>query len=95
MPTVVSCPGKVLVAGGYLVLDRQHQGFVSATPSRFYTVVQNAGEAGASVERFSIAVVSPQFDDGRWEYEARREDGEWVVNAVEREGYVLSLCFVA
>lgn len=86
MPTVVSCPGKVLVAGGYLVLDRQHQGFVSATPSRFYTVVQDAGEASAGVERFAITVVSPQFDDGRWEYEAHRDDGEWVVDAVEGEG---------
>ncbi|BGP33337.1 phosphomevalonate kinase [Rhodotorula toruloides] len=86
MPTVVSCPGKVLVAGGYLVLDRQHQGFVSATPSRFYTVVQDGGKADAGVERFSIAVVSPQFDQGRWEYKARREDGEWIVDAVVRDG---------
>ncbi|GEM08792.1 phosphomevalonate kinase [Rhodotorula toruloides] len=85
MPTVVSCPGKVLVAGGYLVLDRQHQGFVSATPSRFYTVIQNAGEPGAGVERFSITVVSPQFVDGRWEYEARKEADEWVVDALGRE----------
>lgn len=86
MPTVVSCPGKVLVAGGYLVLDRQHQGFVSATPSRFYTVVQDAGQPSEGVERFSIAVGSPQFDDGRWEYDARREGGEWIVDAVERQG---------
>lgn len=40
--TVVSCPGKVFLAGGYLVLDRQHQGFVVATPSRFFTVVKEA-----------------------------------------------------
>ncbi|KAJ6625633.1 phosphomevalonate kinase [Mycena sp. CBHHK59/15] len=35
--TVVSSPGKVLVAGGYLVLDRAYSGVVVSTSSRFYT----------------------------------------------------------
>lgn len=38
-PTIVSAPGKVLVAGGYLVLDRRYTGLVVATSSRFYCVV--------------------------------------------------------
>ncbi|KPV74363.1 uncharacterized protein RHOBADRAFT_48606 [Rhodotorula graminis WP1] len=89
-PTGVSCPGKVFLAGGYLVLDRAHQGFVVATPSRFFTVVdeRHAGEAGAAAERdrFAIEVVSPQFDDGRWRYEARRVDGEWTVDEDKSQG---------
>ncbi|KAI0344840.1 Phosphomevalonate kinase [Trametopsis cervina] len=39
--TVVSSPGKVLLAGGYLVLDPKHQGVVVSTSARFYTVVQH------------------------------------------------------
>ncbi|GAA6028687.1 hypothetical protein JCM8097_007347 [Rhodosporidiobolus ruineniae] len=92
--TVVSCPGKVLFAGGYLVLDRQHRGLVVATPSRFFTVVQDDPETNADTiasergteDSFHIRVASPQFEDGLWEYEARRTDGEWVVNAVPKEG---------
>lgn len=40
-PTIVSAPGKVLVAGGYLVLDRQYTGLVVATSSRFYCIVSS------------------------------------------------------
>ncbi|GAA6054302.1 hypothetical protein JCM3770_001423 [Rhodotorula araucariae] len=85
MSTVVSCPGKVFFAGGYLVLDRAHQGFVVATPSRFYTVVQ-AQDGHRTEDGFEIRVVSPQFDDGLWLYEARRVDGEWTLDEVKREG---------
>ncbi|GAA5908701.1 hypothetical protein JCM6882_008178 [Rhodosporidiobolus microsporus] len=91
-PTVVSCPGKVLFAGGYLVLDPAYRAFVVSTPSRFYTIVQEdeaapdvATEADAQ-EQFRVRVVSPQFDDGKWVFEARKTDGEWVVNAVPSEG---------
>ncbi|GAA5991008.1 hypothetical protein JCM10908_006497 [Rhodotorula pacifica] len=94
MSTVASCPGKVLLAGGYLVLDRKHQGFVVSTPSRFYTFVRNADDrteqearSGAKEgESFGIKVVSPQFDDGRWDFVAKREQGEWSVEPVERDG---------
>ncbi|GAA5846388.1 hypothetical protein JCM9279_001354 [Rhodotorula babjevae] len=89
-PTVVSCPGKVFLAGGYLVLDRAHQGYVVATPSRFFTVVNEVqqGEPGAAAggADFGIEVVSPQFDDGRWRYEARRADGEWTVDEDKSQG---------
>ncbi|GAA5825099.1 hypothetical protein JCM11251_006098 [Rhodosporidiobolus azoricus] len=90
--TVVSCPGKVLFAGGYLVLDPAYRGFVVGTPSRFYTAVQDddlsrreANETDAE-EQFRVTVVSPQFEDGKWVFEARKTDGEWVVNAVPAEG---------
>ena len=35
----VSAPGKVLVVGGYLVLEAEHGGLVVATSSRFYSAV--------------------------------------------------------
>lgn len=40
----VSAPGKVLMAGGYLVLERKHQGLVLATSSRFYCVAMPVRE---------------------------------------------------
>lgn len=82
--TVISCPGKVLLAGGYLVLDPAHQGFVISTPSRFYTVVQPASRAEDTEDSFGVTVISPQFTDGRWEYAASKVEGEWEVEAVKR-----------
>ena len=38
--TTVSAPGKVLVAGGYLVLDRPNVGVVLAATARFFTSVR-------------------------------------------------------
>lgn len=90
MATAISCPGKVLLAGGYLVLDPHHQGFVVSTPSRFYTVVQpvpvtTGNDNKIEQDEFHISVKSPQFDDGAWEYKARKRDGEWTVEEVKQE----------
>jgi len=62
LPTVVSAPGKVLVAGGYLVLDPAYSGIVVSTSSRFYTVIQRSSNAG------EIQVRSPQFNAATWKY---------------------------
>ena len=71
--TVVSAPGKVLIAGGYLVIDPAYPGLVIATTARFYTVVRRAqpsdeqsttGGDGA----FQVCIQSPQFVGARWEY---------------------------
>uniref|UniRef100_A0A0E0KBD7 phosphomevalonate kinase n=1 Tax=Oryza punctata TaxID=4537 RepID=A0A0E0KBD7_ORYPU len=37
---VASAPGKVLVAGGYLVLERPNAGLVLSTSARFYAIVR-------------------------------------------------------
>jgi phosphomevalonate kinase len=66
--TVVSSPGKVLIAGGYLVLDRAYAGVVVSTSSRFYTVVQTSASSGDF-----ITVRSPQFLAATWVYSARFE----------------------
>lgn len=66
--TVVSAPGKVLLTGGYLVLDQAYQGLVVGTTSRFYTAIQEGKrdpEHGSRV----IRVRSPQFvADAEWSY---------------------------
>ncbi|KAJ7497307.1 phosphomevalonate kinase [Mycena latifolia] len=66
--TVVSSPGKVLIAGGYLVLDRAYAGVVVSTSSRFYTVIQNS--TGRSD---LITVRSPQFLEATWVYSVKLE----------------------
>ncbi|THV05033.1 phosphomevalonate kinase [Dendrothele bispora CBS 962.96] len=61
-PTVVSAPGKVLLAGGYLVLDPAYSGIVISTSSRFYTVIKQSSTTG------NIQVRSPQFNAATWNY---------------------------
>jgi phosphomevalonate kinase len=63
--TVVSAPGKVLIAGGYLVLDPAYSGVVVSTSSRFFTVVRDGHSRGQN----QIQVRSPQFLDATWHYE--------------------------
>lgn len=38
--TIISAPGKVLLAGGYLVLDPAYTGLVVATSSRFFASIK-------------------------------------------------------
>lgn len=66
-PTAVSCPAKVLVAGGYLVLDRDYTGLVFGLDARIHTVVEPIKtRAGVSISE--IIVTSPQFREAIWEY---------------------------
>jgi phosphomevalonate kinase len=37
---VVSAPGKVLITGAYLVLERPNAGLVLSTSARFYAIVK-------------------------------------------------------
>ncbi|KAK2463275.1 hypothetical protein APHAL10511_004930 [Amanita phalloides] len=62
--TVVSSPGKVLIAGGYLILDPAYSGTVVSTSSRFYTTVQDSSPGVP----YRILVRSPQFIGAVWEY---------------------------
>ena len=79
--TVVSSPGKVLLAGGYLVLDPRYSGIVVSTSSRFYTAIHtdpNSKELGSNL----IQVRSPQFLDAVWRYSVTI-DGSAVVVAAD------------
>ncbi|KAI8912576.1 ribosomal protein S5 domain 2-type protein [Gorgonomyces haynaldii] len=61
--TRVSAPGKVLVVGGYLVLDQKYSGLVVGLDARFHVQVQSVPS-----NETRIHVHSPQFTDGQWEY---------------------------
>lgn len=64
---MVSAPGKVLLAGGYLVLEQAYPGLVIATASRFYTVVQEH-DSDAANDAIRVTVKSPQFKNATWTY---------------------------
>jgi phosphomevalonate kinase len=77
--TVISAPGKVLIAGGYLVLDQLYSGLVLATSSRFYTVIRDASASGSTPSSSSetetpiITVRAGQFpkDGSIWVFAVR------------------------
>ena len=60
--TVISAPGKVLIAGGYLVLDTAYSGIVVSTSSRFYTAISDQPSHKPGV----VQVRSPQFLEATW-----------------------------
>lgn len=76
-PIVVSAPGKVLLAGGYLVLDPAYSGLVVSVSSRFYTVIR---DGAPSVCPNEICVRSPQFIDSTWKYTVALENDDVLVN---------------
>ena len=61
--TCVSASGKVLLAGGYLVLDPEYSGTVVATSSRFFTIIKSSQDRPGE-----ITVRSPQFRAATWRY---------------------------
>jgi mevalonate kinase len=81
--TTVSAPGKILLAGGYLVLESPNVGVVLAVNKRFYCTTQckyannknhevkkNDGRNtdNSSNNTILLIVTSPQFDNMTWKY---------------------------
>jgi phosphomevalonate kinase len=61
----ISAPGKILLAGGYLVLEPQNTGLVIAVDKRFFTTIQvvsNKIKQIVSHTTIPIRVSSPQFE---------------------------------
>lgn len=68
LPSVaVSAPGKVLLAGGYLVLDRRYTGLVFGLSARI-NVVAAAIQTSQGVQVSEVVVDSPQFIEAQWRY---------------------------
>lgn len=66
-PSAVSAPGKVLLAGGYLVLDREFTGLVFGIDARIHVYIEPLKtEPGVALEQ--IVVRSPQFREAIWQY---------------------------
>lgn len=65
--TAVSAPGKVFLAGGYLVLDRDYTALVFGLSARI-SVIAREISTSAGVQLQEIVVTSPQFQDSQWRY---------------------------
>lgn len=62
---VWSAPGKVLLAGGYLVLDAKYNGLVYGLNARIYTKAQ---KLDVGQDECRVEVCSPQFHNAKWTY---------------------------
>lgn len=66
-PIAISAPGKVLLAGGYLVLDREYTGLVFGLDARMHVHIESL-QTTTGVSLSEIIVRSPQFKDAEWRY---------------------------
>ncbi|SCO85055.1 related to phosphomevalonate kinase [Fusarium oxysporum] len=67
-PTIaVSAPGKVFLAGGYLVLDQEYTAFVFGLDARI-NIIAGDIHTTAGVQLTEIVVDSPQFLEAQWRY---------------------------
>jgi phosphomevalonate kinase len=65
--TAVSAPGKILLAGGYLVLDRAYTALVFGLDARIHVFIEPI-RTKSGVTLCEIIVNSPQFREASWEY---------------------------
>lgn len=92
--TTVSAPGKVLVAGGYLVLDPAYPGLVVSTSSRFYCHARSQTSSSTSQKQAgdtssTIAVRSPQFVDAVWVYKASVVTASSSQNGEQKQEWII------
>jgi phosphomevalonate kinase len=80
--TVVSAPGKVLLAGGYLVLDRAYTGLVFGLSARINVITQEL-KTSPGVQMHEIVVESPQFLEAQWRYGYRLADADGSVKVTQ------------
>ncbi|KAK3822852.1 MAG: Phosphomevalonate kinase [Benniella sp.] len=82
--TIVSAPGKVLLTGGYLVLDPAFSGLVIATDARFYTLIRPSLDSASSDHGpYTITVRSPQFESATWHYHVTMNNKDIQLNPSE------------
>ncbi|KAF3347896.1 hypothetical protein VdG2_04132 [Verticillium dahliae VDG2] len=73
--TAVSAPGKVLLAGGYLVLDRGYTGLVFGLSARISVLAGELTSGVEGVQLSEVVVSSPQFEGAGWRYGFRLGEG--------------------
>ena len=83
--TAISAPGKVLLAGGYLVVDRAHTGLVFGLDARIHVYVETL-KTTEGVALSEIIVRSPQFKDAEWRYGYRLTEENGGVEVVQLRG---------
>jgi len=86
MSTAVSAPGKVFLAGGYLVLDRAYTALVFGLSARIHVLVKDI-DTSSGVELSEILVQSPQFRDASWNYGYHLTGNQGGVEVTQLQGY--------
>lgn len=81
----VSAPGKVLLAGGYLVLDRDYTGLVFGLDARIHVHVQDL-HTTSGLTLSEIIVRSPQFRDAEWRYGYRLTENNGGIRVTQLKG---------
>ncbi|KAF2279631.1 Phosphomevalonate kinase [Westerdykella ornata] len=90
-PKAVSAPGKVLLAGGYLVLDRNYTGLVFGLDARIHVYIEPI-KTKSGVTLSEIIVKSPQFREATWEFGYRLVEGEGGIGVTQlRANHTLPL----
>lgn len=84
-PVALSAPGKVLLAGGYLVLDREHTGLVFGLDARIHVHVQQL-PTSPGVLLSEIIVRSPQFKGAEWRYGYRETEDKGGIEVTQLMG---------
>ena len=85
-PTVAfSAPGKVLLAGGYLVLDRNFTGLVCGLDARIHVHIQSL-QTSPGLTLSEIIVRSPQFRDAEWRYGYRETEEGGGIEVTQLKG---------
>ena len=80
-----SAPGKVLLAGGYLVLDRDYTGLVFGLDARIHVYVQTL-QTSPGLTLSEIIVRSPQFRDAEWRYGYRETEENGGIQVTQLKG---------
>lgn len=83
-----SAPGKVLLAGGYLVLDRAFTGLVFGLNARIHAHIQDL-PTSPGLMLAEIIVKSPQFREAEWRYGFTQADGNGGIRVTQLKGYVI------
>ena len=84
-PVAFSAPGKVLLAGGYLVLDRDFTGLVFGLDARIHVHVETL-PTSSGVMLSEIIVKSPQFRDAEWRYGYRETENDGGIEVTQLKG---------
>ncbi|MCJ1385338.1 phosphomevalonate kinase [Xylographa soralifera] len=86
MAIAVSAPGKVLLAGGYLVVDRDYTGLVFGLDARMHVHVDEL-HTSSGVSLSEIIVRSPQFRAAEWRYGYRFTEDNGGVEVLQLAGH--------
>ena len=81
-----SAPGKVLLAGGYLVLDRDYTGLVFGLDARIHVHVQLLNDLKKHEQESRMIVQSPQFLGAEWRYSCHAANDDGGVKVIQTSG---------